>query len=75
MYKRQAQQSAALVDGFQLAFYVAAGLFVVGTIVVATLLRRSDVALIDETAGSPSELEAEAGGQSTEDRDAVPVPA
>ena len=70
-----AQQSAALVDGFQLAFYVAAGLFVVGTIVVATLLRRSDVALIDETAGSPSELEGEAGGQSTEDRDAVPVPA
>ncbi len=45
-----AQQNVALVEGFQLAFYVAAGLFVVGTILIATLLRRRDVARIEEAA-------------------------
>ena len=49
-----AQQNAALVDGFQLAFYVAAGLFVVGTALIATLLRRRDVAAIDEASGGAS---------------------
>jgi EmrB/QacA subfamily drug resistance transporter len=46
----QAQQNVALVEGFQLAFYVAAGLVVVGTILIATLLRRRDVARIEEAA-------------------------
>ncbi len=45
-----AQQNLALVEGFQLAFYVAAGLFVVGTILIATLLRKRDVARIEEAA-------------------------
>ena len=42
-----ADQAQGLVEGFQLAFYVAAGLFVVGTMLVGLLLRRSDVALIE----------------------------
>ena len=42
-----AQQSAALVDGFQIAFVIAAGLVGAAAIVTTTLLRRRDVALID----------------------------
>jgi len=68
-----AQEGAALVEGFQLAFYAAAALFVVGTVLVGVLLRRRDVALIDETAASSEEERDH--GQTTEDRDAIPVPA
>ena len=42
-----AQQSAALVDGFQIAFVIAAGLVATGAVVATTLLRRRDVARID----------------------------
>jgi EmrB/QacA subfamily drug resistance transporter len=58
-----ASAASATVDGYQLAFYAAAGLFVVGTVILGTLLRRKDVELIDATAGE------EVPG------DAVPVPA
>ncbi len=40
-------QSAALVDGFQVAFIIAAGLVAAGAVVAMTLLRRRDVARID----------------------------
>jgi hypothetical protein len=43
------QQSVALVDGFQLAFLVAAALVAAGAILTASLLRRRDVARIDTT--------------------------
>jgi EmrB/QacA subfamily drug resistance transporter len=43
----QAQQQAALVDGFQLAFLVAAGLTAAGAVVLGLVLRRRDVARID----------------------------
>jgi MFS family permease len=43
----QAQQQAALVEGFQLAFFVAAGLAALGAVLLALLLRRRDVARID----------------------------
>jgi EmrB/QacA subfamily drug resistance transporter len=43
----QAQQTTALVDGFQLAFIIAAALVGTGAIVTAALLRRRDVARID----------------------------
>jgi EmrB/QacA subfamily drug resistance transporter len=42
-----AQRSAALVDGFQIAFVIAAGLVVAGAVATTTLLRRRDVARID----------------------------
>lgn len=40
-------QQAALVEGFQLAFAVSAGLMVLGVMMVAVLLRRRDLARID----------------------------
>jgi EmrB/QacA subfamily drug resistance transporter len=43
------QQSVALVDGFQLAFVVAAVLVAAGAALTASLLRRRDVARIDTT--------------------------
>ncbi len=42
-----AQQGAALVDGFQIAFVIAAGLVAAGAVATVTLLRRRDVARID----------------------------
>jgi EmrB/QacA subfamily drug resistance transporter len=42
-------QSAALVEGFQLAFTVSAGLMVAGVILITVLLRRRDLARIDTT--------------------------
>ena len=45
----------------------------VGTVLVGVLLRRKDVALIDETAASSEEERDH--GQTTEDRDAIRVPA
>jgi MFS family permease len=43
----QAQMQSALVEGFQLAFFVAAGLIAVGALLLGLLLRRRDVARID----------------------------
>jgi EmrB/QacA subfamily drug resistance transporter len=40
-------QASGLVEGFQLAFTVSAGLMVVGVILIAILLRRRDLARID----------------------------
>jgi predicted MFS family arabinose efflux permease len=45
-----AQQQAALVEGFQLAFLVSAALIAVGAVLVAVLLRRRDVARIESGA-------------------------
>jgi MFS family permease len=42
-----AQIDSALVEGFQLAFFVAAGLLAVGALMLALLLRKQDVARID----------------------------
>jgi EmrB/QacA subfamily drug resistance transporter len=42
-----AQEQAALVEGFQLAFVAAAGLMLVGAILITALLRKSDVERID----------------------------
>jgi EmrB/QacA subfamily drug resistance transporter len=42
-------QASGLVEGFQLAFEVSAGLMVAGVILVAVLLRRRDLARIDTT--------------------------
>jgi EmrB/QacA subfamily drug resistance transporter len=42
-------QASGLVEGFQLAFEVSAGLIVAGVILVAVLLRRRDLARIDTT--------------------------
>jgi EmrB/QacA subfamily drug resistance transporter len=42
-------QASGLVEGFQLAFTVSAGLMVVGVILIAVLLRRRDLARIDTT--------------------------
>ena len=42
-----AQQQAALVEGFQLAFLVAAGLVAAGAVLLGVLLRRRDVERID----------------------------
>ena len=44
-----AQQTTALVDGFQLAFVIAAGLVAAGAVLTVALLRRRDVARIDTT--------------------------
>jgi hypothetical protein len=43
----QAQQQAALVEGFQLAFVAAAVLMAIGAVLIMLLLRRRDVARID----------------------------
>jgi EmrB/QacA subfamily drug resistance transporter len=40
-------QASGLVEGFQLAFTVSAGLMVVGVVLIAVLLRRRDLARID----------------------------
>jgi EmrB/QacA subfamily drug resistance transporter len=42
-----ADQNAALVEGFQLAFTVSAGLIVAGVVIIAVLLRSRDLARID----------------------------
>ncbi len=65
----EAQQSAALVEGFQLAFLVAAGLFVVGTAIVATLLRRSDVARIEAGDVAPGPEGRDEAGEAETARD------
>jgi EmrB/QacA subfamily drug resistance transporter len=44
-----AEQNAALVEGFQLAFAVSAGLIAAGVVLIAVLLRRRDLARIDAT--------------------------
>src|SRR5919198_164887 len=44
-----ADQNAALVEGFQLAFTVSAGLMAAGVVLIAVLLRRRDLARIDAT--------------------------
>jgi EmrB/QacA subfamily drug resistance transporter len=44
-----ADQNAALVEGFQLAFTVSAALMAAGVVLVAVLLRRRDLARIDTT--------------------------
>ncbi len=43
-----AEQSSALVDGFQAAFAVGAGLMIVGVLITALFVRRRDVAVIRE---------------------------
>jgi EmrB/QacA subfamily drug resistance transporter len=43
----QAQAQSALVEGFQLAFFVAAGLLALGALLLALLLKQRDVARID----------------------------
>jgi EmrB/QacA subfamily drug resistance transporter len=43
----QAQQQAALVEGFQLAFIAAAALMAIGALLLMALLRQRDVARID----------------------------
>jgi predicted MFS family arabinose efflux permease len=48
-----AQMQSALVEGFQLAFLVAAGLLAVGAIVLGVLLRSRDVARIDASDAVP----------------------
>jgi EmrB/QacA subfamily drug resistance transporter len=42
-----AEQQSALVEGFQLAFFAAAGLIAVGVLLLAVLLRQRDVERID----------------------------
>jgi EmrB/QacA subfamily drug resistance transporter len=44
-----ADQNAALVDGFQLAFTLSAGLIVAGVVIIAVLLRARDLSRIDAT--------------------------
>jgi EmrB/QacA subfamily drug resistance transporter len=48
-----AQQASALVDGYQMAFAVGAGLMIVGVIVTALFIRRRDVAAI-QTGEAPA---------------------
>jgi predicted MFS family arabinose efflux permease len=43
-----AQQASALVDGFQAAFAIGAGLMLLGVILAAVLIRRRDVAILAE---------------------------
>jgi EmrB/QacA subfamily drug resistance transporter len=43
----QTDQNAALVDGFQLAFTVSAGLIIAGALIIAALLHTRDLARID----------------------------
>ena len=43
------EQASALVDGYQMAFAVGAGLMIVGVIVTALFIRRRDVAAIQAT--------------------------
>ena len=42
------ERAEATVDGFQVAFLTGAGLMVLGAIVIGLLVRRSDVAAIQE---------------------------
>ena len=44
----QADQSSALVDGFQAAFAVGAGLMLLGVVIAAALIRRRDVVILAE---------------------------
>ena len=44
----QADQVSALVDGFQAAFAIGAGLMLLGVVLAATLIRRRDVAMLAE---------------------------
>ena len=48
-HAHEATHAAALVDGFQLAFTVSAGLIIAGVVLAAVLLRRRDLARIDAT--------------------------
>lgn len=41
-----AQQASALVDGFQAAFAIGAGLMILGLVLAAVLIRRRDVAMV-----------------------------
>ncbi len=43
-----AQQASALVDGFQSAFAIGAGLMLLGVVLAAALIRRRDVAVVAE---------------------------
>jgi predicted MFS family arabinose efflux permease len=43
-----AQQASALVDGFQSAFAIGAGLMLLGVVIAALLIRRRDVAVVAE---------------------------
>ena len=45
----QTEQASALVDGFQAAFAIGAGLMLVGVILAALLIRRRDVAIVETT--------------------------
>ena len=45
----QSEQASALVDGFQAAFAIGAGLMLVGVILAALLIRRRDVAIVETT--------------------------
>ena len=42
------QQASALVDGFQAAFAIGAGLMILGVILAAVLIRRKDVRMVAE---------------------------
>ena len=46
-----AQQASALVDGFQSAFALGAGLMLLGVVIAALLIRRRDVAVVAEAPG------------------------
>ncbi|MEW6583922.1 MAG: MFS transporter, partial [Actinomycetota bacterium] len=48
----EAQRAAAVVDGFQVAFLTGAGLMILGAVLVALLVRRRDVAAIQEAEAS-----------------------
>jgi predicted MFS family arabinose efflux permease len=45
----QAEQASAMVEGFQAAFAIGAGLMLVGVILAALLIRRRDVAIVQST--------------------------
>jgi predicted MFS family arabinose efflux permease len=45
----QADQASALVEGFQAAFAIGAGLMLLGVIIAALLIRRRDVAMVQST--------------------------
>jgi EmrB/QacA subfamily drug resistance transporter len=47
------EQASAIVDGFQVAFTVGAGLILAGVLVTALLIRRRDVAAIQAGQGEP----------------------
>lgn len=52
------QQQTALVEGYQVAFFVAAGLMIVGLFLVITMLRRSEVAHVHVGADQASPVPA-----------------